>query len=1524
MHHGSKRKYDSLHEAFHDYRLPRLASANRAYDRDPNPFVPPDHKNEANDRDITAAANAFREGLLTFHRAQFDRFKRQKYAVEAKIKYLSAYQNFLKYRDAVDEVGGGGVSGISRSVSSPPPVSNAEVEQEIQRFRGIERHIDQHSDNLQQLFQELLDNTDETVDAVQSSVLDTGSIAFDTSTLPSGILPEPLQNVVNKWGAFAKRFNEFTTEFTAGLGKITQAYKTMAGDIAKDCADALISKASLEEREAVYKVFINATKEQSELEKKMMEKDLAELSAEIDRIRELMGNISDIDNMEGDDPLPFAPDAAAEDRLLMNELTESMGEKLAVMLRPSYRYRILADMSRAERWSNFEFSIFAPFEGAYIAIDYAMDMAKVGVRRLIEVLFGDSTAIAAGMLYDGIIEGIAAVQGFAASPEIMALLLAVDTAYFAIKDGLCFKMFSDWFAQFGLDLMDVLPPWALVPRYPQLSHLGHASFSEIRTSKKDKVAAAQKVFEAADRMDDITRAINVDFWGSTLVNSLKAAHPTMKDYQPMKPYKTQYVVPGLYIDPHDHPYESDMTLQACQELERRADESDLISTTMDDQLYIANYVKPKKGLVRNFLAFPSAKSGVEWPDPYSGQQQQTQGFFDKKDLDPFLASCFELWATKGTFGPMYNRAVSTDAQQKAAAQNVKDIQQWLNPDPDVIPPDAATILTEWLATAQGATRASQIASILNPDRFFKDEYFNETITDWKSVFEKDAPTCVWYWDKCTAEERDDYWKHVITTDYAFFHSYFDQHGRPPLFPVIRNQIQQYVKDKRGWGCYPYRLADRTRPHRFVTDLWVADAVDNSPNLAKMGQQLDQAARMVDELHLKAASLQADIDREAFQVLWREYAIESARTRTMWDYIAKYQVFFMEQLAYVAMTYSTEDKSKLYEEYLKALQGRHAPMDMDAAHRLSFMGEFAKLAYNTDPDVPITQDLEAKCNELFGAVLVNVAFVTADPATIWHLPWAKQLPRDDFVYINPKHMDAKVRHLLGDIFCRVLVLENPCTMVLAFRGTSNLVEAVYDADIHTSYIAKWDPKVNPTDFRESTVKFLEPGIDEITRPMIFRHSNPWIHHGFATAYEIFHERIAKFINDNAVAAIKVGHPIEQLQICGHSLGGALSHIAAIRVPRIPNPLHRNVYAQLIHSKGHRYAEHYVRQYAARYANVSPSDLKGQNIDQILKDQPPFLNPNIYTFCSPRVGNEHFQDLYNRHTNETIHLSTMGDPVTCVPPYLLPHEGYEGPAVETIKDIIKLLMSKDPSMAVAHEILDSALESFNFPTEIPQAMIDWYKEAGVKNVLMNIILTYAGNKKEMVYRGPGVFMTVNYDETVQPYEYNTDKSTLVNVYRMFVKNRPPGVSTVELGLALHGIDKNLERFNKFLGRDTDFFRQFTKDQLPAWARHGSIGPDPTPPPDPSPGDKGDLPDAVLKAMADPRNILGTIRHTPSPQKDRNWYVVSKDQVDLATFHPDVLNTDRIDQAANKYAKWLFDKRYPDPAANFRTTHNSYYYT
>ena len=1527
---GSKRPHDELLPA--PSRLDHRVSSGS----DGSHPLEPDHQNSDKARKLQEAADRYRTSVLNLHQATRDRFHLYPTLVKAQIKYLQIFKTFISNRDSFNDRkqdqggrsrGGGRVDGGELPFIWTDATTAEQVARDIEFWAYMEGHLEGWGEELDQLMRQYnLDFGDVMTGltrVIENDIAPTPAPEPAPGPTPEPAPepapePEPLPEVnegVEELAARLNRskglFDNYVSKVKMRLQQIDTGFKQVRANSMKECVGELIDAEDLAKQAEVYQKFTKAAEDQSALEKKMMEQDLITLQEKCSAAKERLIQLG----YDFDSSSEFIVAGAREAQLF------EVIQDIQPMLRPSYRVRVARDITYSERLGEWEGSFFAPYGRLQAAVEFGVNTAKAGVQDALETVLGPTIYQGASLIYDGI-SGIAeATVELLTSYEFLAFFAVVDTAYYLVKDGFTFKMLKDFFQQLGLDLTELLPASIMVHRYPEFSKVApSSSFHSLNdlTGKAALKSIARQCIQASDEIDSIERKLNVDFWGSALIRSLKTIHPHMPDYQPMKSYETQYVIPGKYIDPNNHPLESDDYVQVCKELENRAQHADFVNISLDQQLYVAQWIPKKEGLVRNFLGFPSSKSGVQWTDPSAGVLQQTKGFFDKKDLDPFLASCFELWATSGTYGPLYNASSSKDLQNKAAKTNRDDLHNFLYPDPDNMPPDAGLILQEWLKTAQGATRAAQLHTLMNPDEFLKGEYNMYPFY----VFGE-------FWNHgdllppfAQGELAQVYCDDVAKQDLNFVMHIYKKTGRIPLYPEIRHQLERW--HKQGWGVSFDTIGKAfEKPWKVIDGGFFGYKTKFTAKHDFIWEQLKSADAVVKEMYRKAHDAKTSMEVSTLRFLWREYALECRRSRTVWDYIHRYEVFFMEQLAYVALAYDTDDQAKLYAEYLKAIQDRQAPLDMDAAHRLSFMGEFARLAYNDDPNSPVRQDLEHKARQLFDDVLFNVAFSTLPAAQLLKLPWAKELNEREINYVDPSNISERIRHLLGDLHCRLLILKNPCTMVLAFRGTTNLVEVAYDADIYSAFIMDWDPSVDVSEHEDVKVRFMEPTVDIIQRANILKSSNPWVHHGFSVAYRIFHKELANTLKGLYKLMITQGNPVQQLMICGHSLGGGITQIAAIQLPRFPNPAHASTVSKLIHSKGRIYTENWLRQYLTRFGGYNAKQISEMSFKDLTLNQPKFLNPNVYTFSSPRVGNSDFQTVFTAHTNEAIHLSTMGDPVTCVPTFLVPVEGYEGPGAELAYEIVEIMLRRDPAVAIMSDILADALRSFNIPTGIPQTMLDWWREGGPLNLAKQLLITYVTSHPSKVFRGTGVFITVNYDETIQPYEYNVDKSTFLNTWKMFVSHPPPGIGKVELALSLHGIDKQLERFNKFLGQDTDFFRQFTKDHLPQWARHGTIGPSPSPTP-PDPGNKGDLPDAVIKAMADPRNILGTVNHDPQ-SNDNKWHVVDNAQVHMETFHADPLGLAMIDKIAVQHAIDQLSKRPKvEEYQSLDTTYGHYYYS
>lgn len=969
---------------------------------------------------------------------------------------------------------------------------------------------------------------------------------------------------------------------------------------------------------------------------------------------------------------------------------------------------------------------------------------------------------AAGIYAVGVVEFLLSGTG-------LFFMLLAQIGYYIARDGFTRKLADDLLSIIFMSLTGIQNTQQNLAMYPM----------ESTPAKKQNNTKSNML--KLKSIDYAEMAITVDFWGQLFIDSLRREGHAYPEYRHMPTFQSEMIIPGKYINIHDHPNDSEFVFQTSQRIENEIASGNYnIEGVFRSGTEIDHLLPKRKGYIRNFASFPLYETSFHWPDYTNGEPIVRRGHFRPHELDPTIVATFKLWATTGKCGPIYNAAKDHATRERAAAAVRNDLKQWLEMDPGH--PTAWLELKQWAGTNHGKLAATYPEMlILAPDTFNK---------EWTTDI--DVKKGLWNFDS----QRS-----IPGTD-QYVYSLIQKIGRYPFTPGAR----QFYEDIALRGMYNYARGKATP---FATVWTFAQRRATPDEVAQWKPVYQESVKLRASFDALSKKTKEEYRKISIQTIWPIYVRMEKPNRTLWSYIQHHRAYFLEELSFYCQYLNQNTRAKLWAKWIRARDNAEIPLNMNSAHRAYFMGQFAQLAYEPLPkggdptDPPI---LEQQLRKKFGGFDDQWLVTTREV----HGHWAKEIDLAKIIFLK-KEADIPVDW--GDLMCRVIVLHEPRTLVLAFKGTETLLEVAIDADFGASYIGHLlkDTKYQQDKYAPP-IEWLEQ--DTLVAPKEILHGEEYfqIHRGFQRATHAFAQKLTPIINKIKEKYQHGPKPIRTVNYCGHSLGAAMAQVAALLLPRFQ-------YNQTINLHG--------------FMNTK---------------LPTLVQPNVYCISSPRVGDQRFTVTMRRFTNEVVHIWTDGDLVTAIPPMLYPAKNISAAARQEQWAEIKAIFSKDPEVGLIFIALERVLNAFSLPPILDPLewahLRDAHLETNASQVIARIVW---GASQIQAYRADGTFFRVSPILGQQPEESNRDIGNTHNIARTFIT----AVGNQKLAYNLHSLENTLARFKYLVDSRDDIFSDVSKE-LPDWIHGGSV-PQPKPPPG------GSLPPEVQDALLGKNSrIIGTV-HT-----------------------------------------------------------------
>ena len=336
--------------------------------------------------------------------------------------------------------------------------------------------------------------------------------------------------------------------------------------------------------------------------------------------------------------------------------------------------------------------------GAFVLIQALIKVPLMAAASAVEAVVGELIATVIVDLTEAVVVGVSEISSAILAPEVLAVMYA----FYGFIDAFKVHNFWEWVndmvsAIITPGLTDKIYPLRM-RQYPERSMKGSKD-------PTDDPAGMLKI-------DSEQFKATIDFWGKAFVEEVNRIKQQRNTYTPYEPYQGMMRVPGKYINPRDHPFDTQEEVDLCLETEKYLDSGLLTDET--GKLDGDGSVLPQlPGLVRNVVSFPVYQSGVKWPD-LDGELVQTKGKFVETSVDDYIVDMWKYWVRTGEWGPAYTHPGASEATKKEAAfTNKADYNDFLSPSRDY--KFAWTNVFNWVVNNKG--KKSLIEQVINGDEY---------------------------------------------------------------------------------------------------------------------------------------------------------------------------------------------------------------------------------------------------------------------------------------------------------------------------------------------------------------------------------------------------------------------------------------------------------------------------------------------------------------------------------------------------------------------------------------------------------------------------------------------------------------------------------------------------------------------------------------------------------------------------------------------------------------------------------------
>ena len=388
------------------------------------------------------------------------------------------------------------------------------------------------------------------------------------------------------------------------------------------------------------------------------------------------------------------------------EVTEEVMVECAKWMSPSWRLSAsfsedIVYFSNALNIGKFSDYFVLLGKGGYVIIQSVIKVPLIAAAAGLEALIGDLAATVVVDLSEAIFVGVSELTSAILAPEVMAVLYV----FYGFIDAFKVHNFWEWIN----DMVSVVVTEGLTDKiyglrilqYPMQSTIGDKDWHEDPASML--------------RIDSTQFKTTIDFWGKAYIDEVNKVQEQQDDYVPFEAYSSIMRIPGRYINPNNHPLDTQDEVDICIETDEYLG-SGLLNDNTGKATGDGTIIPYVKGLVRNLVAFPVYQHSITWPDR-NGRLVQTAGKFVEKAIDQNLQNIWKHWVTSGEWGPAFTHPTGTpDIRRAAAETNISDFNDFMNPSRH--DKFAWTNVNTWLSNNTG--KKALITHVMESDKYKED------------------------------------------------------------------------------------------------------------------------------------------------------------------------------------------------------------------------------------------------------------------------------------------------------------------------------------------------------------------------------------------------------------------------------------------------------------------------------------------------------------------------------------------------------------------------------------------------------------------------------------------------------------------------------------------------------------------------------------------------------------------------------------------------------------------------------------
>jgi len=779
--------------------------------------------------------------------------------------------------------------------------------------------------------------------------------------------------------------------------------------------------------------------------------------------------------------------------------------------------------------------------------------------------------------------------------------------------------------------------------------------------------------------------------------------------------------------------------------------------------------------------FPIMNNTNNWP-PLTGLPVIS---FDKEwalRYDTYTMDLFQKLAKSGAWGSLFNSCKSHRGRMAASKENRADFKLYMAYQ-DGQRRGIHSIIDRWVNSPEGKKAIIRVTD--NASRTLA--HFMET--EWN------------HWGDTGVNPRPGERQKTIDFEQVnALDGWIEKTGRLPGYKNFRKDV---------WPL-------------FDKDELFYDPKDNAETLARgkahqafMKRGRDATIALQKALE-GAAKAEAEAQLTPPKLLQMYIDAEKKRGRSIFTYIRSVEVWpqLMTELQFIVHVMSENHHSDIWERYAKASRGLRTPLNVNSYHRARYLGDFALLAYEEENGH--VMDFYNEVEKISGGLLEDTVISTEPIERVRENAWVTTRVKK---IIRGSTVPSDVVAALGDITCRIFVLNTPRVLVVAFKGTSeDLTKGPFNWTLNMDFLG--------ADYAD-----LKKGAH---RTLKVASSGTWdkmqVHHGFLRAWLAVSDQVHAEVD-----RLHDKYKIQSTFVTGHSLGAAMATIATVSLPSTTTSdgeLRPLCYTFASPRVGNDAFLNFFRANASEAVTVW---IDGDIITAV----PPFLVPS--------------QKLYPADWATTLHR------------------------------ISDFAMKREKAFGLGIDIIGRAMGGNKLPRNLfPDTSLVYLPDGSIDmNQLAEIANTTASTLNEFTaVRGADSFMRLGWNDSSgfsfseTPNDPGNSKSTIIAMAK--------GLMEPEMLRERHALDNILNHLDAVVANHPDMFNPDSTN-LPSWFDGGGgdvpYGPDaPVNPDIPPVKPKGKVIRGEIRRILERpgTTVVGVAHHK---KRYATWSVVNKNDIDQA---------------------------------------------